>query len=79
MTTNQKVAGSSPAERAPNLPAYGGFFVAVSRRFDEERLIYYTGPAANTERLAEELERQSDEIFAAAVERLRQKLSEALS
>jgi len=45
----------------------------------EERLIYYTGPAADIERLAEELERQTDEIFAAAVERLRQKLSEALS
>ena len=45
----------------------------------EERLIYYTGPAADIERLAEELERQTDEIFSAAVGRLRQKLSEALS
>ena len=44
----------------------------------EERIVYYTGPSADTERLSEELDRQTDDIFAAAVERLRQKLSEAL-
>jgi hypothetical protein len=27
MTTNQKVAGSSPAERATESPASGGFFL----------------------------------------------------
>jgi len=27
ITTNQKVAGSSPAERAPKNPSYGGFFL----------------------------------------------------
>ncbi len=45
---------------------------------DEEAIIYYIGPAADTERLAEELEQQSDEIFAAAVARLREKLINAL-
>ena len=44
----------------------------------EEEIIYYTGPAADIERLAEELDRQTDEIFAAAIGLLRRKLSEAL-
>jgi class 3 adenylate cyclase len=56
-----------------------GSHVQASYSLDDEKSItYYNGPTADTARLAEELERRTDQIFSAAVVRLREKLRVAL-
>jgi hypothetical protein len=55
-------------------------FVQASYSIDEGRkTVYYSGPAADTERLSEELANHADEIFAEAVQCLRTKLSSSFS
>jgi serine/threonine protein kinase len=53
-------------------------FVSASYRFEQEEVVYYRGPAADAERLEEEVLRQADQMFKIVTEDLRQKLESAL-
>ena len=55
-------------------------FVEASYFFDDEVefTTYYKGPAADIERLDEELDRESDKLFAMALGILRTKIEKAL-